>query len=128
MNSIRSAVLLGALLSSAVAFADPPSEEQSPAAAPGVDYSSEAPVFSGWSALGESELGLQRAGDELLSVQESVLNATVSGNTAGAGIQTGAITVSDGAFSASRGIQSSLFNSGNNVSIQSSMTINVQLQ
>ena len=80
-------------------------------------------VFEG-QVLGEDELGIYRGGAEV--VQESDLDAEVNDNVVGDNVTTGSITFND-SFTQNSGIHSSLVNSGNNVSMQSSMTVNVYI-
>ena len=57
---------------------------------------------------------------------ESNLEAEVSENSVGDNVETGSIQF-ENSFNANHGIHSSMVNSGNNVSMQSSMTVNVYL-
>lgn len=83
-------------------------------------------VGTGWATLAENELDAERGGADVVTVQESKSDSTVSDNSVGDGVLTGTIHF-EGSFHDNSGIQSSMINSGNNVSMQSSMTVNVYL-
>jgi hypothetical protein len=119
MRRIRTAIgsaaatLAVLLLAAVTAHADPP-------AATGDE------LGASWASVGDDELGAQRGGAEVVQVTESKLRAAVSNNSVGDGSVTGTINF-DNSFHDNSGIQSSMVNSGNNVSMQSSMTVNVYL-
>ena len=125
MRRIRTAIgsaatSLAVLLFAAVtAHADPP-------AATGTAGDE---LGAGWASVGDAELGAQRGGAdaEVIQVNESKLRAAVSNNSVGDGSVTGTINF-DNSFHDNTGIQSSMINSGNNVSMQNSMTVNIYLE
>jgi len=77
-------------------------------------------IASGWTCVDEDALAERRSG---LVVQDSA----VLGNYVGGGSRTGEVAVSGGAFSDTRGITTNIINTGNNVSIQSTVNVIVDL-
>lgn len=70
-----------------------------------------------------------RADVQTIDVTVAVQNAgTVEGNTITGDVTTGAITISDSALSNVNGLALFSLNSGNNVAINSTMTVNVAIQ
>ena len=77
------------------------------------------------SPVSESVLGAARGGAEQ-SVSENNLNALLEGNSA-SDLSTGNNSIADGAFSGSTGLPMVIQNSGNNVIIQNSTILNLDL-
>jgi hypothetical protein len=77
------------------------------------------------SALGASALGFKRGGTDV--VNDARLRGVVTGNSA-SDLVTGSNFISDGAFSGASGLPIVIQNSGNNVLIQNSTIVNVQLK
>ncbi|WP_187272256.1 hypothetical protein [Zeimonas arvi] len=75
--------------------------------------------------LGESELAGQRGGN--VHVNQNNATATVEGNVA-SNLATGNNTIADSAFSNANGVPMVVQNSGNNVVIQNSTILNLQLK
>jgi hypothetical protein len=123
MKRIRAIAPIAILLSAALLFAFAPVNAEELAAASDELILDLAP-------LGEGELDGQRGGAEAIAevvvVQESDLESNVNDNVVGDGVLTGAININD-SFHDNGGISSSMINSGNNVSMQSSMTVNLYL-
>jgi hypothetical protein len=130
MRRIRIAIgstataLAGLLLAAGAAFADP-------AAAPGGEAVCAASdeLGAGWASVGDDELGGQRGGaasKDVVQINDAKLNSTVSGNGVGDNSVTGTVSF-EGSFHDNSGIQSSMINSGNNVSMQNSMQVNIYL-
>lgn len=70
-----------------------------------------------------------RADVQAIDVTVAIQNAgTVEGNTITGDVATGAITISDSALSNVNGLALFSLNSGNNVAINSTMTVNVAIQ
>lgn len=85
---------------------------------------------SGWKIVAEGELAVLRGGQETdddLLVNDTSLSVTVSGNSVGDGVMSGAVSVDGSAFSASHGIQSTMMNTGHNVSMSSVINVIVNL-
>lgn len=75
--------------------------------------------------LGDAELANQRGGSET-HINQNNATGTVSGNVASQ-LNTGSNTISESAFSNTNGIPIVIQNSGNNVLIQNSTILNLQL-
>jgi hypothetical protein len=75
--------------------------------------------------LGDAELASQRGGSET-HLNQNNATGTVSGNVASQ-LNTGSNTISESAFSNTAGIPIVIQNSGNNVLIQNSTILNLQL-
>jgi hypothetical protein len=75
--------------------------------------------------LGDAELASQRGGSET-HLNQNNATGTVSGNVASQ-LNTGSNTISESAFSNTSGIPIVIQNSGNNVLIQNSTILNLQL-
>lgn len=75
-----------------------------------------------WSSVNAAALDARRGG----VAQSDAARAEVSGNRVGDEVVTGGVVVS-GSFSGSRGIASNIVNTGNNVSIQSTLNVFVEL-
>lgn len=75
--------------------------------------------------LGDADLAAQRGGSETHFNQNNA-NGTVTGNVASQ-LNTGSNTISESAFSNTNGIPIVIQNSGNNVLIQNSTILNLQL-
>lgn len=85
---------------------------------------------SGWTVVTESELAVLRGGQETdadILVNDTSLSVTVSDNSVGDGVMSGAVSVDGSAFSASHGIQSTMVNTGHNVSMSSVINVIVDL-
>jgi len=108
----RGVALAGALvlLSPLAVHAEPPLVPASDAAA--------------WPSVDTVELGARRGG---LIVQSAATRAAVAGNRVGDDVVTGEVSVSGGSFSGGRGIASNILNTGNNVSIQSTLHVVIEL-
>ncbi len=84
--------------------------------------------FGAMVALPTDELSRQRGGQDLSQVLGTArLSGVVSDNSA-TNLGTGANTIADGAFANAMGLPVVIQNSGNNVLIQSSTIVNVQLK
>ncbi len=119
MRSRRSAALAGVLLIAVTAWGP------SSASAEGGDE-----VCPSWTVVSELELEAMRGGDDDSDVrirQENAINVTLTGNVVGDGAQGGPISVGDTAFSQAQGIQSTMINSGHNVSMSSLINVVVDL-
>jgi hypothetical protein len=79
-----------------------------------------AAVPAGWACVDEDALAARRGG---LVVQDS----DVVGNRVGRNSRTGEVTVSGTAFANTRGINTNIINTGNNVSIQSTVNVVIDL-
>jgi hypothetical protein len=77
---------------------------------------------SAWSRVNATALDARRGG-----VRSVAGRAEVSGNRVGDEVMTGEVVVS-GSFSGNRGITSNIVNTGNNVSIQSTLHVVVELR
>jgi hypothetical protein len=97
-------------------------EDAPPAAA--TVQSSTLPLFSDLKAVEVSELEEARGGDRAVVNLEEMIGQ-VSGNSIQGTVTTGASIVSGDAFQDLNGVSSVIINSGNNVSIQSSTTVNI---
>ena len=75
--------------------------------------------------LSAAALAARRGGDGVANAAQ--LAGTVANNTA-TQVQTGSNAVSDGAFTGSAGLATVIQNSGNNVLIQNSVIVNVQMK
>ncbi len=75
-----------------------------------------------WSSVNEAALDARRGGVS----RGATARADVSDNRVGDDVTTGGVVVS-GSFSGSRGITSNIVNTGNNVSIQSTLRVVVEL-
>jgi hypothetical protein len=85
---------------------------------------------SGWNVVAESELAVLRGGqatDDDVLVNDTALSITVSGNSVGDGVMSGGVSVDGSAFSSSQGIQSTMVNTGHNVSMSSVINLIVNL-
>jgi hypothetical protein len=80
----------------------------------------EATIPAGWACVDEDALAERRGG---LVVQDS----DVVGNRVGRNSRTGEVTVSGAAFANTRGINTNIINTGNNVSIQSTVNVVIDL-
>lgn len=76
-----------------------------------------------WSSVNAAALDARRGG----VASGAAARAEVSGNRVGDEVATGGVVVS-GSFSGSRGITSNIVNTGNNVSIQSTLHVVVELR
>lgn len=97
-------------------------------AAPAIDPESgpeHAADFAPGSLLGEAELARQRGGD--VHLNQNTATAVVEGNIA-SNLSTGNNTISDSAFANANGVPMVVQNSGNNVVIQNSTILNLQLK
>ena len=110
-------ILLMAVCGSASSADDAP-----PAAA--TIQSSPLPLFSDLKAVEASELEEARGGDRAVVNLEEMIGQ-VSGNSIQGTVTTGASIVGGDAFQDLHGVSSVIINSGNNVSIQSSTTVNI---
>ena len=81
-------------------------------------------LFLGFAAVGASELSAARGGERTVLTLEDMM-AQVDGNSISGTVNTGAATVSGESFQNFNGVSSVIINSGNNVSIQSSTTVNI---
>jgi len=92
-----------------------------PAAARADEPHTDAPeIASDWACVAADELAELRGG---LNVQRSA----VLGNQVGSGSRTGEVRVTDNAFAGTRGITSTIINTGNNVAIQSTLNVVIDL-
>ncbi len=108
----------GAFVGSVPAMADESKGEET-LAAPGDDL-----LFGGLSAVAPAELEAARGGERtVLNLEDMV--GQVEGNSISGTVNTGAATVSGDSFQDFNGVSSVIINSGNNVSIQSSTTVNI---
>lgn len=87
----------------------------------------EAAPFAGFAPLAAVELDGQRGGAEVLTLNESTTSGAVHDNQANFA-HTGGNWISDGSFAGAAGIPVVVQNSGNNVLIQNSTIINMQVQ
>jgi hypothetical protein len=71
----------------------------------------------------DAELDQLRGGALVMQVNEGI----VAGNSVGAGVTTGDITLSDSALSNMSGVFAGTFNSGNNVAIQTNLNVTINL-
>jgi hypothetical protein len=78
-------------------------------------------------ALDEDALATHRGGQQDLYVNDVRSRASIS-NTSTSQLQTGANSIADGAFANSNGLPIAIQNSGNNVVIQNSTILNLQLK
>jgi hypothetical protein len=104
-------------------------KDQKSAAITGGQKSSSDPLAA--SVIDEGQLNNSRGGEELAPVSPAVLNqnntnGNVSGNVA-TNITTGSNSISDSAFSNSSGVPVVIQNTGNNVLIQNSTIVNLQM-
>lgn len=76
-------------------------------------------------ALGAAVLGFKRGGTDV--VNDARLRGVVTGNSA-TDLVTGSNFISDGAFTGASGLPIVIQNSGNNVLIQNSTIVNLQLK
>jgi hypothetical protein len=76
-----------------------------------------------WSRVNTAALDARRGG---VIAQSATTRAKLAGNGVGDGAVTGGVAVS-GSFSGSRGIASNIVNTGNNVSIQSTLHVVIEL-
>ncbi len=76
--------------------------------------------------LGDADLANQRGGSETHIINQNNATGTVTGNVASQ-LNTGSNTISESAFSNTNGIPIVIQNSGNNVLIQNSTILNLQL-
>jgi hypothetical protein len=87
--------------------------------------------FEAFVVVSETELqtmnGREDTSEKPVIVQESSLEITLSGNTVGDGVSSGAIAVNGSAFADAHGIQSTMINSGHNVSMSSLINVVVSL-
>ncbi|MED5261828.1 MAG: hypothetical protein VX574_05470 [Myxococcota bacterium] len=110
--------MAGTLVGSVPAMADEPKGEEA-LAAPGDDL-----LFEGLSAVAPTDLEAARGGERtVLNLEDMV--GQVEGNSISGTVNTGAATVSGDSFQDFNGVSSVIINSGNNVSIQSSTTVNI---
>ncbi len=79
-----------------------------------------------WAVANDEVLGEVRGtGGAQISLSE--LESNVLSNEVGDGVVTGNITIQDAAFSEFSGVQAASFNTGNNVSLQNNVIVNVHL-
>ena len=90
-----------------------------PAVAPSDDF-----LFEGLSAVAPTELEEARGGERTVLNLEDMMGR-VEGNSISGTVNTGDATVSGESFQDFNGVNSVIINSGNNVSIQSSTTVNI---
>lgn len=83
------------------------------------------PFTSG--AIDNAALAAHRGGAEVKVFNDNVLDGVVSGNQA-YNLSTGSNLVSEGSFSGASGLATVIQNSGNNVLIQNSTIVNVQVK
>lgn len=81
-------------------------------------------LFEGLVAVEVTELEAARGGERTVLNLEDMMGQ-VEGNSIEGTVTTGAATVSGGSFHDFNGVSSVIINSGNNVSIQSSTTVNI---
>jgi hypothetical protein len=77
--------------------------------------------------LDEDALAMHRGGQQDLYMNDVRSRASIS-NTATSQLQTGTNSIADGAFANSNGLPIAIQNSGNNVVIQNSTILNLQLK
>jgi hypothetical protein len=77
-----------------------------------------------WESVDSAALGQRRGG---IAVQSASTRGTVAGNRVGDDVKTGEVVVREGSFAGGRGIASNIINTGNNVSIQSTLHVVVEL-
>jgi hypothetical protein len=81
-------------------------------------------ISPSWDSVDAGALGELRGG---IAVQSSSTRGTVAGNRVVDDVKTGAVVVREGSFAGGRGIASNIINTGNNVSIQSTLHVTVEL-
>jgi len=138
--TLTSIAMLAALSWTQPVFADEPSSaSQAPVgvATPAIAYplSAESPAASesettrrnpfGSKPMAAAALAAKRGGDRVFN--DAQLKGVVADNQA-SNLTTGMNVISDGAFSGSAGLSTVIQNSGNNVLIQNSTIVNVQLK
>lgn len=119
--------LAAAILALAVLPAASLAGEPSPAKAPAPPAPALAVApdpFAGLEAVGVDELAGARGGERMVLNLEEMFGQ-VSGNSIEGTVNTGSATVSGESFQGLNGVSSVIINSGNNVSIQSSTTVNI---
>ena len=94
------------------------------ALAPLAAHAEEAPACADWTAVESDDLADLRGG---LIVPATQSQAAVLGNSVAGVTETGKVTLSGNAFSGAHGITSNIVNTGNNVSIQSTMNVVIDL-
>lgn len=112
----------GVLVASVPAAAEEPKGEEilaAPAAALGDDL-----LFEDLSAVAATELEAARGGERTVLNLEDMMGR-VEGNSISGTVNTGDAIVSGDSFQDFNGVSSVIINSGNNVSIQSSTTVNI---
>ena len=113
---------VGLLTGSVPAVAEEPRVDEllaAPTAALGDDL-----LFEGLSAVAPTELQEARGGERTVLNIEDMMGR-VEGNSISGTVHTGDATVSGESFQDFNGVSSVIINSGNNVSIQSSTTVNI---
>lgn len=117
----RIAILLGAVAMAAGAGVHAAAVDEEGFTLPQIEQ----PSHTLGKALGASTLGFRRGGTDV--VNDARLRGVVTGNSA-TDLVTGSNFISDGAFNGAAGLPIVIQNSGNNVLIQNSTIVNVQLK
>lgn len=130
-------VLVAALSGSFPAFAEQPTEpalakseavqEDAAAAVAPQDVPAPPPQMFGALAVDDASLDTNRGGADTVILNDIRASGRVQDNQA-YNLTTGNNTITDGSFAGASGFSSVLQNSGNNVLIQNSTIVNVQVQ
>lgn len=122
-------VLIGAMIHCPVYADEAPAAAAAPLAfeAPMPADTHDTPFGGAAIPIPSAALEPMRGGAESSTYSESILNGAVSDNQA-ANLSTGANLVSDSSFAGASGFATVIQNSGNNVLIQNSTIVNVQVK
>lgn len=128
MAALTSRMLIANLLIGAMVYC-PAYADEAPAASEAVPFEAALPAVTpfGSAALPSEALEPLRGGAESSTYSKNILNGAVSDNQA-ANLITGGNLVSDGSFAGASGFATVIQNSGNNVLIQNSTIVNVQVK
>lgn len=135
MNRVQRTTPIGAALLAALLWATPVvAEEDETPSAPAIPQVASTPppttaapsrMLFGSRPVASAALARQRGGDRVIN--DNQLKGIVADNKA-SNLTTGMNVISDGAFSGASGLSTVIQNSGNNVLIQNSTIVNVQVK
>jgi hypothetical protein len=112
------------LAAAAMSFASPAQAQQSPAADPGSNVTSD--PIAGADIVNDDELGELRGGEAMIITNQTLV-AITSGNVINGDYVAGNISLSDFALSNFNGLGNMLINSGAQVSLQTGMNVTINV-
>lgn len=118
-------LMAGTLLSSALLWPPQASAEESVQPAPSPEVGNMLVLGSG--VLGADALDGNRGGTEIHIANDNNVDGNVYGNQA-SNLTTGTNLINEGSFAGASGVSTVIQNSGNNVLIQNSTIVNLQVQ